>query len=86
MKRYIHNIELRIYRGGSILDLYPTDEDSKKYNIEIQRSDKGAHAKQARYNNTLINVKIIEPENNYQNLAETYVIFITEKDMKGRIF
>ena len=66
-----------------ILDIYATDEQGKKYNIEIQRSDKGAHAKRARYNSSLIDANITEPGEAYENLAETYVIFITEKDVLG---
>ena len=67
-----------------ILDIYATDKNGKKYNIEIQRSDKGAHAKRARYNSSLIDANITEPGEEYENLAETYVIFITEKDVLGR--
>ncbi len=66
-----------------ILDIYATDGQGKKYNIEIQRSDKGAHAKRARYNSSLIDANITEPGEAYENLAETYVIFITEKDVLG---
>lgn len=66
-----------------ILDIYATDEQGKKYNIEIQRSDKGVHAKRARYNSSLIDANITEPGEAYENLAETYVIFITEKDVLG---
>lgn len=66
-----------------ILDIYATDGQGKKYNIEIQRFDKGAHAKRARYNSSLIDANITEPGEAYENLAETYVIFITEKDVLG---
>ena len=66
-----------------ILDIYATDGQGKKYNIEIQRSDKGAHAKRARYNSSLIDANITEPGEAYENLAETYVIFITERDVLG---
>ena len=66
-----------------ILDIYATDGQGKKYNIEIQRSDKGAHAKRARYNSSLIDANITEPGEAYENLAEAYVIFITEKDVLG---
>ena len=41
-------------KGRSLrLDIYATDSENKKYNIEIQRADKGAGAKRARYNSSL---------------------------------
>ena len=40
-------------KGRSLrLDIYATDRENKKYNIEIQRADKGAGAKRARYNSS----------------------------------
>ena len=54
------------------------------YNIEIQRDDKGASVKRARYNSSLIDANITEPGEQYEKLNETYVIFITEHDvLKG---
>lgn len=42
-------------QGRSIrLDIFATDESGKKYNIEIQRADKGAGRKRARYNSSLM--------------------------------
>ena len=54
------------------------------YNIEIQRDDRGASVKRARYNSSLIDANITEPGEQYEKLNETYVIFITEHDvLKG---
>ena len=66
------------------LDIYATDSDNKKYNIEIQRADKGAGAKRARYNSSLIDSNILPAGFEVENLAETYVIFITENDVIGK--
>ena len=52
-------------------------------NIEIQRDDKGAGVKRARYNSSLIDANVTEPGEQYQNLNETYVVFITENDVLG---
>ena len=69
-------------QGRSVrLDILATDEAGRVYNIEVQRSDKGAGAKRARYNSSLIDANITEPGDNYENLNETYVIFITEHDV-----
>ena len=75
-----HN--LKNLQGRSVrLDILATDEAGRVYNIEVQRSDKGAGAKRARYNGSLIDANITEPGDNYENLNETYVIFITEHDV-----
>ena len=75
-----HN--LKNLQGRSVrLDILATDEAGRVYNIEVQRSDKGAGAKRARYNSSLIDANITEPCDNYENLNETYVIFITEHDV-----
>ena len=75
-----HN--LKNFQGRSVrLDILATDEAGRVYNIEVQRSDKGAGAKRARYNSSLIDANITEPGDNYENLNETYVIFITEHDV-----
>ena len=75
-----HN--LKNLQGRSVrLDILATDEGGRVYNIEVQRSDKGAGAKRARYNSSLIDANITEPGDNYENLNETYVIFITEHDV-----
>ncbi len=75
-----HN--LKNLQGRSVrLDILATDEAGRVYNIEVQRSDKGAGAKRARYNSSLIDANITEPGDNYEKLNETYVIFITEHDV-----
>ena len=66
------------------LDILAVDEENRVYNIEIQRDDKGASVKRARYNSSLIDANITEPGEQYEKLNETYVIFITEHDvLKG---
>ena len=66
-----------------ILDSYATEHTGKRYNIEIQRADRGAGAKRARYHSSLIDANITEPGDRLENLSETYVIFITERDVMG---
>ena len=66
------------------LDVFATDSKGKKYNIEIQRTDKGAGAKRARYNSSMIDAKVVETRTKFEDLPETYVIFITENDVLGK--
>ncbi len=65
------------------LDILAVDKDGKYYNIEVQRRDEGASPKRARYYSALLDTNITEPGENFENLAETYVIFITENDVLG---
>lgn len=66
------------------LDVFATDSMGKKYNVEIQRDDKGAGAKRARYNSSMIDSKVMETGTEFDDLPESYVIFITEKDVVGK--
>ena len=71
--------EVKNLQGRSArLDILAVDEENRVYNIEIQRDDRGASVKRARYNSSLIDANITEPGEQYENLNETYVIFITE--------
>lgn len=63
------------------LDILATDAENRVYNIEIQRNDRGAGVKRARYNSGLMDANITEPGEHYEQLNETYVIFITENDV-----
>lgn len=65
------------------LDILATDAQGAKYNIEIQRSDKGAGYKRARYHSSMIDVNLLEKGESFDRLPETYVIFITANDVIG---
>ena len=70
--------------GRSVrLDIYAIDSAQKKYNIEVQRADKGAGAKRARYNSSVIDTNSLLAGAKFEELPETYVIFITENDVMG---
>ena len=69
-------------QGRSVrLDILAIDQDGKHYNIEIQRRDEGADAHRARYNSSLLDANLTHPGDRYGDLRETYVIFITERDV-----
>ena len=50
------------------------------YNVEVQRDNSGADPKRARYHGSLLDANVVEPGEQFENINETYVIFITEKD------
>lgn len=62
------------------LDVFARDRQGRPYDIEIQRADKGAGAKRARYYSALMDADAILPGMNYEKLPESFVIFITQND------
>ena len=66
------------------LDAYATDSTGKKYDIEIQRSDNGADPHRARYHSSMMDVENLDADQDYRELPDTYVIFITENDVLGK--
>lgn len=72
-------------QGRSVrLDILAIDSEGKLYNIEIQRDDRGAGAKRARFNSSLMDANNLPAGDDTENLPETYVIFITENDVLGK--
>jgi hypothetical protein len=66
------------------LDVLATDSTGKVYNIEIQRDDRGAGIRRARYNSALIDSTMLKEGQSTSQLHDSYVIFITEKDVLKR--
>ena len=62
------------------LDVLATDSTGRKINVEIQRSDRGAGRKRARYNSSMMDANLLDKSENFDELPETWVIFITEHD------
>ena len=76
--------ELKNLQGRDIrLDIYATDKSGVKYDIEVQRADKGAHKKRARYHSGMVDSDMLKPGEDFDELRENYVIFITENDVLG---
>lgn len=65
------------------LDAYGTDSNGKKYDLEIQREDKGANPHRARYHSSVLDVENLNAGQDFHELPDTYTIFITEKDFYG---
>lgn len=65
------------------LDVLATDSTGRKINVEIQRSDKGAGRRRARYNSSMMDAGVLRKGEDFDALPETYVVFITERDVIG---
>ena len=84
VKKSNSQYNIKNLQGRSVrLDILAVDRQNRVYNIEIQRNDKVAGVKRARYNSGVIDANVTEPGEQYEKLNETYVIFITENDVLG---
>ena len=81
--REVHGqYSIKNLQGRSVrLDILAVDEQNRAYNIEVQRSDRGASEKRARYNSSLLDANLTSSGSSYDALNEAYVIFITENDV-----
>ena len=66
------------------LDAYGADTLGKKYDMEIQRADKGADPHRARYHSSVLDIENLNASQKFSELPDTYTIFITEKDFFGK--
>lgn len=68
--------------GRSVrFDVFATDDDGKLYNIEVQRADSGAVPARARFNSVMLDYHRLKKKAKFNELPETFVIFITEHDV-----
>lgn len=65
------------------LDVYGEDDLGQKYDLEIQRENYGANPHRARYYTSAMDVENLDAGQAFEELPNTYVIFITEKDFYG---
>lgn len=74
--------DLRNIFGRSIrLDILAEDSEHNLINVEIQRADKGAGPKRARYHAAMLDSHFLEKGEGFEKLKKTYIIFITENDI-----
>ena len=66
---------------GVRFDVFARDSEGREYDIEIQRADKGAEPKRARYNSALMDANALKSGEDFGKLRDTCVIFITEDDV-----
>ena len=68
---------------GVRFDVFARDSEGREYDIEIQRADKGAEPKRARYNSALLDANALKSGEDFGKLRDTYVIIIAENDVMG---
>ena len=60
------------------LDIQAVDAEGRVMDIEVQRADKGASVRRARFHSSIIDRTLLEKGDEFDALVDTYVIFITE--------
>lgn len=68
---------------SAILDCVVCDADGKQFDVEIQQDTEGASPKRARYHSGLMDMNTLNAGQDFDELPETYVIFITRDDVLG---
>ena len=65
------------------LDIQAEDVHGRLMDIEVQRSDRGSGVRRARFHSSMIDRALLSKGDDFEDLVDTYVIFITEKDKFG---
>ena len=68
---------------SSILDCVARDSEGRQMNVEIQQENEGASPKRARYHSGLMDMNTLNPGQDFDELPESYMIFITRDDVLG---
>ena len=71
---------------STIMDCVARDSEGKQFDVEIQQDNEGASPKRARYHSGLMDMNTLNPGQDFDELPESYVIFITRDDILGYDF
>jgi hypothetical protein len=66
-----------------IIDIRAVDETGKLYDVEVQRTDSGAIPQRARFHSSLIDSRLLKQGQEFKDIKDSYVIFITQNDVIG---
>ena len=69
---------------GVRLDVYSEDSDKRAYDIEMQAMNKGNLRKRSRYNQSMMDRHQLRKSMDYDELKESFVIFICNFDLFGQ--
>ena len=65
------------------IDIYAVDKEGKVYDIEVQRASAGADVHRARFHSSMIDTKMLKAGQEFKEIHDSYVIFITASDVIG---
>lgn len=62
------------------LDIKAVDRNEEHFDIEIQRADAGTGPRRARFHGSMIDRELLDKGRDFEELPESFIIFITEDD------
>ena len=65
------------------LDILAKDSTGKHYNIEVQKKPEGAHIRRARFNSSMMDSRMLKEGQEFSELRDSYMVFITQTDIFG---
>ena len=65
------------------IDIYAVDKEDKVYDIEVQRASAGEDVHRARFHSSMIDTKMLKARQEFKEIHDSYVIFITASDVLG---
>ena len=72
-----------LHGRSAVMDCVARDSTGKQFDVEIQQDNEGASPKRARYHSGLMDMNTLNPGQDFEELPESYVIFITRDDILG---
>ena len=65
------------------VDIFAVDGEGRPINIEVQNAAKGASPRRARFHGAMIDTHSLEMGQDFDELPDHYIIFITGEDILG---
>ena len=65
------------------LDILAKDSTGKYYNVEVQKKPEGAHIRRARFNSSMMDSRMLKTGQEFSELQDSYMVFITQTDIFG---
>ena len=65
------------------LDILAKDSAGKHYNVEVQKKPEGAHIRRARFNSSMMDSRMLKEGQEFSELQDSYMVFITQTDIFG---
>lgn len=62
------------------------DSGGRNYDNEIQRADRGAGRRRARFHSAVLDSRMLQTKAAFSELCDSYVIFITENDVLKKVY
>lgn len=77
-----HTMANLVGRSAQI-DVLAVDSRGRRYDVEVQRDLRGTIPRRARYYGAMLDMEALNRGKEFEDLPETYIVFITERDVFG---